>query len=66
MKLGEIVSVTPETLESKDKSGKTVPMRGEIVYIHPLRRFCTVAFSVGAFGAKIRESFLLIEGVISE
>ncbi|MCM1334028.1 MAG: hypothetical protein NC084_12340 [Bacteroides sp.] len=37
---------------------------GEVIYVHPARRFCVIEFEVN--GGKIREGYQLIEGEIAE
>ena len=64
--IGDRVSVFPVTVERHNKAGKTIPTPGTIVYIHPARRYCTVALEIGAPGIRINESFQLVEGEIFE
>lgn len=59
MKVGDKVLRTPQTFSDYDpKANKSSshPMRGTVVYIHPLGRYHTVEFELP--GGKVRESFL--------
>lgn len=59
MKLGELVTRTPETFadyDPKTRKSTVRPMRGKIVDIHPEGRFHTVAFDLP--GGVVRESFV--------
>lgn len=67
IKLGERRTVAPITLGNGSASGKQPkPLTGTVVYMHPAGRFCTLEFAVGRDGNRVRESFQLIKGVISE
>lgn len=57
MKIGERVTMIPETFMSRDDRGKPErrPIRGTIVYIHPKSRYYTVEFETR--GGPLRESF---------
>ena len=58
MKIGDEVTVTPETLMGCGKDGKQIkrPMTGKVVYIHPRGWFYTVEFETK--GGPVRESFM--------
>lgn len=57
VKLGQIVTRYPETFcELDDKARSTrQPMKGTVVYIHPLGRYHVVEFALR--GGPVRESF---------
>lgn len=60
MKIGERVTMIPETIMGMDDRGKPErwPLAGRVVYIHPKERFYTVEFKTR--GGPLRESFKLI------
>lgn len=57
MKIGDKVTMVPETLLEESSDGKRYkrPMKGMVVYVHPKGRYYTVAFDTR--GGPIRESF---------
>lgn len=58
MKLGQIVTRYPQTFHDTDgeKNAPRKPMKGKVVYIHPLGRYHVVEFELR--GGPVRESFL--------
>ena len=62
VRVGERVTRTPDTFCDYDfKARKAVrhPMRGTVVYVHPHRRYHTVAFELP--GGTVLESFAGVE-----
>ena len=56
VRVGDAVIRTPETItEAEPRTHKHSPMRGRVVYVHPLGRFHVVEFGEGA--RAVRESF---------
>ena len=66
IKPGDRRTVHPVTFDVYGENGKPRPISGIVVYIHPAARYCTLEFEVGRNGAKMRESFKLVEGEILE
>lgn len=60
MKIGDKVTMIPETILGIDKRGgrERRPMKGRIVYIHPKGRYYTVEFETR--GNSVKESFKFI------
>lgn len=62
MRVGDRVTRTPETFSDYDfKTRKSIhrPLRGTVVYVHPRRRYHTVAFELP--GGTVLESFQGVE-----
>lgn len=58
LRVGERVVRVPETICDYDFKARKVirrPLRGTVVYVHPLGRYHTVAFDI--HGYVVRESF---------
>lgn len=57
LKVGDIVSRAPETIEDDDKKPniKNKPQRCRVTYVHPAGRFHVVAFRTRS--GEVRESF---------
>lgn len=57
MKLGQIVTRYPQTFREIDgeRNAPQKPMKGKVVYIHPLGRYHTVEFELR--GGPVLESF---------
>lgn len=58
MKLGKIVTRYPQSFRETDgeRNAPRKPMKGKVVYIHPLGRYHVVEFELR--GGPVRESFL--------
>lgn len=65
VKLGERLSVFPETFDARGEGGKLKPVTGTVVYIHPKARYCVLEFKIGV-ADRIREAFHLINGNLAE
>lgn len=59
VKLGDKLSVYPDTFEARGKNGRLQRVTGVVVYIHPAARYCVLEFNIGE---RIREAFQLIRG----